>query len=202
MKTALALSFLALAFAAPARAETGACRADLERLCKGVEPGEGRIVKCMKEHEAELSAECKASAGKMKEKAHEKKDELEEACKADKERFCKDVEPGEGRIMACMREHEAELSEKCKAMKGGMKEKFEKMKAMKEKAEACKADKERFCKDVQPGEGRIVECLKSHEAELSEACRAMKFAKPGKGEGPAKGDAPKKPEPPGKTMKG
>jgi hypothetical protein len=33
-------------------------------------------------------------------------------------------------------------------------------------------DKERLCKDVKPGEGRIAACLKQHESELSPECKA------------------------------
>ena len=89
-------------------------------------------------------------------------------CKADAEKFCKDVKPGEGRIMKCLKEHDAELSETCK--KSG-----EKMKQMMEKAqEACKADVEKFCKDVKPGGGAIMKCLKEHDAELSEPCKAIR----------------------------
>jgi hypothetical protein len=36
----------------------------------------------------------------------------------------------------------------------------------------CKADKEKFCADVKKGKGRIKECLKAHENELSPACKA------------------------------
>jgi len=38
--------------------------------------------------------------------------------------------------------------------------------------EACHADVERFCKDAEPGHGRVRECLRAHEAELSDACKA------------------------------
>jgi hypothetical protein len=35
----------------------------------------------------------------------------------------------------------------------------------------CKADKEKFCKDVVAAKGKIGPCLKKHTAELSEACK-------------------------------
>lgn len=35
-----------------------ACAADIDRLCAGVPPGEGRIKACMKAHITELSAPC------------------------------------------------------------------------------------------------------------------------------------------------
>lgn len=34
-------------------------------------------------------------------------------CAADAAKFCKDVKPGEGRIAACLKEHEKELSQAC-----------------------------------------------------------------------------------------
>jgi Cysteine rich repeat len=36
------------------------------------------------------------------------------ACKPDIARFCSQVQPGQGRIKACMKEHLQELSEPCK----------------------------------------------------------------------------------------
>jgi Cysteine rich repeat len=35
---------------------------------------------------------------------------------------------------------------------------------------ACDQDLQRFCVDVQPGGGRLVQCLSSHTIELSTAC--------------------------------
>ena len=56
---------VALAFAVPPsqaaepqQAIVRACAADVDRLCAGVPPGEGRIKACMKAHVSELSAPC------------------------------------------------------------------------------------------------------------------------------------------------
>lgn len=34
------------------------CKPDVERLCSGVEPGDGRIEECLKKNEKELSVGC------------------------------------------------------------------------------------------------------------------------------------------------
>ena len=86
------------------------CTADAEKLCKGVEKGEGRVKKCLKEHESEVSAACKENLGKMKEKVGE----MKEACKGDKEKLCNGVKPGDGNILKCLKEHESELTAACK----------------------------------------------------------------------------------------
>ncbi|MBN1531852.1 MAG: hypothetical protein JXA20_04255 [Spirochaetes bacterium] len=88
-------------------------------------------------------------------------------CKADVDKFCKDIRPGHGRIAKCLKSHEAELSEACKAHFAEMREKGKGFMA------ACREDHRKYCKGVRPGQGRIINCLKSHEGELSEACRAQ-----------------------------
>ncbi len=92
-------------------ADKGACADDVSKFCKDVQPGQGRFIKCMKEHENELSAECKAQlAG-----ASAKRQEAREACKEDIVRLCSNVAPEKGGIIRCLREHENELSPPCKA---------------------------------------------------------------------------------------
>ncbi len=66
------------------------CAAGAERLCKSVKPGEGRVARCMKEHENELSPGCKEDIVKLKQK---KVRDVAEACKADAARLCKDTQP-------------------------------------------------------------------------------------------------------------
>ncbi len=91
----------------------------------------------------------------------------EKPCKVDKEKYCKDIKPGEGRIIKCLKEKEAELSPACKTH-------FETItNKVKENSTKCKDDRKKFCKDVKPGEGRIIKCLKEKEAELSPACKEI-----------------------------
>jgi hypothetical protein len=88
------------------------------------------------------------------------------ACRADIEKFCKDVQPGQGRIAQCIKRHEAELSPACEEHIYAEKEK------VKEFIKACKPDAEKLCKGVVAGKGRIYRCLKANEAQLSPDCRA------------------------------
>ena len=41
---------------------------------------------------------------------------------------------------------------------------------------ACKADREKFCAGMNSGDGKVGECLKQHEAELSSECMAARQA--------------------------
>ena len=70
---ASALSLAALVSAAPsALAQQAAamkyCKADVARLCPGVQMGGGRIIACLKEHKEELSIGCGKALQAMKAK--------------------------------------------------------------------------------------------------------------------------------------
>lgn len=86
------------------------------------------------------------------------------ACRADAQKFCKDVRPGGGAIARCLKRHEAELSSECRERMA------EGRKRVGEFADACKADAETLCKQVQPGGGRVLRCLAGHRDQLSPAC--------------------------------
>ena len=50
---------------------------------------------------------------------------------------------------------------------------------------ACRQDRDKFCKDVKNGQGRVRECLQSHLDELSPACREHVESKQSQGHAPA-----------------
>ncbi len=83
-----------------------ACAADLQQLCAGIQPGEGRLRGCVKEHFQTFSEPCKQAllSGVA----------VVRACKEDVRRSCAGVQPGGGRIQACMKEHFTEYSEPCR----------------------------------------------------------------------------------------
>ncbi len=62
----LALSFAGSSAPAFAAGQFAYCKADIERLCPGVAPGGGRIVKCLKEHKDEVSIGCGKELKKLK----------------------------------------------------------------------------------------------------------------------------------------
>lgn len=91
----------------------GPCAADFTKFCKEVKPGDEHIMQCMKEHAKDLSPECKADLRQKKEQKNSEGNQKQSACKEDVEMFCKDVQPGGGRLIQCLKKHSAELSPAC-----------------------------------------------------------------------------------------
>jgi hypothetical protein len=83
------------------------------------------------------------------------------ACAANISTLCKDVQPGGGRMRACIKSHFGELSGTCQAfvMKGAA------------TGKACIADVKKLCAGVKPGGGRIETCMREHVAGISDGCK-------------------------------
>ncbi|MEW6443251.1 MAG: cysteine rich repeat-containing protein [bacterium] len=146
--------------------EQDPCTADAEKFCQGVEPGQGRILNCLGQHQSELSPACRERITALLAKVHEKVGAMKEACGKDVDRLCQDVPQGGGRVLECLREHKSELSQECGAFLTSQAE--ARIEAWKE---TCGKDAEQFCKDVAEGQGRILECLEQHRSEVSQECR-------------------------------
>lgn len=90
-----------------------ACSADIEKLCKDVPQGRGRIAMCLNQHASELSAGCKPAAQVIATKMNERR-QMHADCAADVQRLCADMPAGPGRTGFCLGEHANELSSACK----------------------------------------------------------------------------------------
>ncbi len=92
-------------------------------------------------------------------------------CDADIEQYCSGLPRNSQKVFMCMMAYEDSLSESCRL---GIVEAAMSIRmgaaAIDYSVRACEEDADKHCLDVQPGEGRLVNCIKEHEAEVSEAC--------------------------------
>jgi hypothetical protein len=94
-----------------------ACHKELTTFCKGVKPGEGRILACLYAFQDRVSGKCEYAvydaAAQLEHAATALKFAAAE-CKDDLLKYCGNVEVGNGRVKACLDKNEKSLSEKCK----------------------------------------------------------------------------------------
>jgi hypothetical protein len=84
----------------------------------------------------------------------------DEICRLEMDKFCKDVAAGEGRILKCLQEHDADLSAKCRAYVNTASQYV-----------ACSDDVMQLCPGTQPGSGGAMKCLRTHQGDLSTGCK-------------------------------
>jgi len=130
------------------------CKDDAAKLCAGVAMGGGKLARCLRLHDNDLSEPCKAALAA----AGDKKGAAAAAATAA-------AAPGAaGGAAEDMGGHAGGMG----MMGKGMGHEWGPMKDM---HKSCSADVGKFCKDVQPGHGRIAVCLNEHAADLSPACK-------------------------------
>ena len=86
------------------RGRVGACAADIKAKCAEVQPGEGRVSACVKQHLTEFSEPCQARLAKIA--------TVVNACKADVTKSC--AGKSRLRLVSCMKEALGNLSDPCK----------------------------------------------------------------------------------------
>jgi hypothetical protein len=101
---------------------------------------------------------------------------VQDGCKTELDTYCKEVTPGEGRVLACLYAREDKLTGRCEyALYDAAAQLERAVSALTYVANECKADLEKHCSSVTPGEGRLTACLKKNEKTVSERCQqAMK----------------------------
>jgi hypothetical protein len=94
-----------------------------------------------------------------------------DGCNTELARFCAEVTPGEGRLLACLYAHGDKLSGQCDYALYNAAVRLERaIDAITYVASECRAELETHCAKVEVGEGRVAQCLKDHASELSPGC--------------------------------
>ena len=87
-------------------------------------------------------------------------------CEAEVQSYCPDSLSGEDR-RRCVIQRMKQLDTTCQQV---IRQRLVHWKEAEGYKLACTEDMKRFCPTVQPGDGRILQCLQEHEQDLSEVC--------------------------------
>jgi hypothetical protein len=92
-------------------------------------------------------------------------------CEKELTTYCKDVTPGEGRVLACLYAYGDKLSGQCEyALYSASAELEKSITGLKYAANECRDDLKAFCADIKPGEGRLIQCIDKNAAKVSKRC--------------------------------
>ncbi|MEK7234852.1 MAG: hypothetical protein AAB268_13635 [Elusimicrobiota bacterium] len=98
--------------AEPHPEKRGACKADVASLCKGIEKGEGRHVRCLAQNIDQIkNTSCKTHVQEYK----TLDDAVKQACSAETDANCKGMALGTG-LLKCLHKNKKTLSEGCKTV--------------------------------------------------------------------------------------
>lgn len=106
---ALLLAVLGAGFSPVTQAQSAqrACRADFAQFCKGTQPGQGRVLACLREHQEQLSPDCKSSL------------ENTQTCADRARQLCGgtgvDQAPERHAMRQCLQQHRDELPANCRS---------------------------------------------------------------------------------------
>jgi Golgi apparatus protein 1 len=99
-------------------------------------------------------------------------DDVLVSCEIETEKFCSTVTPGEGRVLMCVLAYEDKISQRCgTAVFDALVELGDMINNMQFAVEACRGDIEKTCGNVEPGGGRVAQCLIDNIATISEPCQ-------------------------------
>ncbi len=93
-------------------------------------------------------------------------------CKMELEKYCSQVTPGQGRILACLYAYGDKLSAKCEfALYDAAVQLERAVAALGYVVNECDDDLEKYCASVEAGEGRLLHCLEKHDKQVSKRCK-------------------------------
>jgi hypothetical protein len=96
---------------------------------------------------------------------------ISKGCEKELQSYCKDVTPGEGRILACLYAHQDKLSGQCEYALYDVAAQLERaVAALTYVANECSEDIQKNCQGVRVGGGKVLECLEKNEKDVSDRC--------------------------------
>lgn len=99
-------------------------------------------------------------------------DTVAKGCEKELNSYCANVTPGEGRILACLYAYGDKLSGQCEyALYDAAVQLERAVAALSYLANECDADLEKYCSSVNPGQGRLIDCLEKNSKNISKRCK-------------------------------
>lgn len=99
-------------------------------------------------------------------------DTFTEGCQLELNTICKDVTPGEGRILACLYAFEDKLMPRCEyALYDSISQLNRTINNLSYAINECMDDLNKYCSGIEVGEGRLLDCLHRNEAKVSSRCK-------------------------------
>jgi hypothetical protein len=93
-------------------------------------------------------------------------------CNTELNTYCKDVTPGQKRLLACLYAHNDKLSSQCDFALFDAAIQLERaVAALAYVVNECDDDLMQFCSEEQVGEGRLLACLDKNQADVSTRCK-------------------------------
>jgi len=166
------VALLLCAVGVPVAKAADPCRDDVMRLCSGSGLDKGAVRSCLRRNEAALGEACRARLDADDATARRVIREFGQACRADMSQFCPAVEPGGGRMLGCLAQHQLEISGPCQSELGRIGEARDRVAAFRS---ACGKDLTALCADVPQEAGPLLECVDLNRARLSAECIATDF---------------------------
>ena len=95
-----------------------------------------------------------------------------DGCKEEIQKYCSNVTPGEGRVLACLYAYGDKLSGRCEyALYDAAAQLERAAAALSYVVNECSSDLKQFCSGVAAGEGRLQQCIQKNDAKVSARCK-------------------------------
>jgi len=99
-------------------------------------------------------------------------DTVVKGCEKELKTYCKDVTPGDRRVLACLYAYNDKLTSRCEyALYDAAVQLERAVAALSYTINECRQDLTKLCYDIEPGEGRLLQCLEKNDAKVTTRCK-------------------------------